>query len=179
MSEGGNHEDACIIARAKVRDPDAIAVLYDRYATSLYRVAYGLMRSRADAEDVVHDVFVGLPTALKTFEHRGSFVGWLKRVTSRVALMKLRAQRLAREVTLGKLEGVLSNPREVSALDRLSLEDAIGGLPPKLRTVFVLKEVEGFPHDEIASMLGIGVAASKVRLHRARRRLRERLEGPT
>ena len=167
--------EAELIARAEARDSDAIGALYDQYAPILYRVAYNLMGSAADAEDVVHDVFVGLPNALKTFQHRGSFAGWLKRVTSRVALMKLRSRRIASEVSIGKWEGSTPAKREGSPIERMTIEDAINELPEGLRSVFVLKEVEGFSHQEIAKMLGIRPGASKARLCRARSRLRERL----
>ena len=72
--------------------PDALAALYREHGHALYRLAYRLVGTREDAEDVVHDVFVGLPEALGRYQERGSFAGWLKRVTARLALMRLRTR---------------------------------------------------------------------------------------
>lgn len=168
-------EEVDIVVRAKARDPSAIETLYDRYARELYHVAYHLMGSQADAEDVVHDVFVGLPDSLRTYRQLGTLSGWLKRVTSRVALMKLRRGRIAREVTFGKWEDVLPSRRQSTPVERMSLQDAISSLPPLLRSVFVLKEIQGFSHEEISELLDIKVGTSKARLSRARGRLRLQL----
>ena len=82
-----------LIERAKTGEPSAIADLYGRYATTLYQTAYRIIGSRSDAEDVVHDLFVGLPSALKRYEDHGQFAAWLKRVAVRLALVSLRSGR--------------------------------------------------------------------------------------
>ena len=151
-------------------DLDAIAELYRRHAEALIAVAYRLLLSRADAEDVVHDLFVGLPEALRTYEERGRMEGWLKRIVVRLALTRLRAKRHIALDASTELAVVPADP-----VNRVAIERALGELPPALRAVLVLKEIEGFSHAEIASTLGISVAASEVRLHRALRRLRELL----
>ena len=158
-----------------VRDGEgaALAALYHRYARDLMAVAYRLLMSRADAEDVLHDVFVGLPEALRRYEPRGTLKGWLKRVTVRVALTRLRRARARREVTLDDAPTVAGRFGEVS--DTIALADALASLPPPLRAVVVLKEIEGYSHEEIGELLGISRGASEVRLHRAMRRLRARL----
>lgn len=76
---------------------DALAALYCRHAAALHRLAYRLTRTSQDAEDVVHDVFVGLPEALAHYEERGALLSWLKRITARVALKRLRPQKRRRE----------------------------------------------------------------------------------
>src|SRR6266545_3734721 len=86
------------IEAARAGSPDTLAVLYQDHGAALYRLAYRLTGTREDAEDVVHDVFVGLPEALRRYEERGSLEAWLKRVTARVALMRLRRRRRQREV---------------------------------------------------------------------------------
>jgi len=86
------------IDAARTGDPEALASLYRTHGAVLYRLAYRLTGTAQDAEDVVHDVFVGLPKALGRYEERGSFASWLKRVTARVALMRLRARTRRREV---------------------------------------------------------------------------------
>ena len=149
-------------------DLDAIAELYRRHADALLAVAYRLLLSRAEAEDVVHDLFVGLPEALQKYEERGRMESWLKRIVVRLALSRLRAKRL---VALDESVDVAVVPAD--PVNRVAIERALATLAPALRTVLVLKEVEGFSHAEIAGMLGISVGASEVRLHRALRRLRE------
>jgi RNA polymerase sigma-70 factor (ECF subfamily) len=164
-----------IIARLRLGEADALAVVYDRYAATVYRIAYGLLRDAAEAEDLVHDVFVGLSRAVRTFEGRGSFEAWLKRVTARAALMRLRRQRLRRGYVRQQRQLLSPFRSDASVAARLDLERALGALAPSLRAVFVLKEVHGYSHAEIAELLGITVSAARARLCRARRGLRSNL----
>ena len=164
--------DAELVALVTGGDLAALGALYDRYAGILLAVAYRLLMSRADAEDVVHDVFVGLPEALRRYEERGALASWLKRVTVRVALSRLRHDEVR---AAQSLDASLGAPTRDAAA-AMDLESAVAALPPSLRAVLVLKEIEGYSHAEIADMIGISVAASKVRLHRALRALRRQLE---
>lgn len=164
--------DAEVVALARRGDHASIGVLYDRYAPMLLAVAFRLLMSKPDAEDVVHDVFVGLPEALRRYEERGALSSWLKRVTVRVALSRIRRDEV--RSTQGLDPAIAARSRiDDAAID---LEAAVSGLAPSLRAVLVLKEIEGYSHAEIADMIGISVAASKVRLHRALRALRRKLE---
>ena len=163
------------IARLRGGESDALAEAYDLYAATVFRIAYGLLRDPTEAEDLVHDVFVGLSRAVRTFEGRGSFESWLKRVTARAALMKLRRQRVSRGYLWRQRHLSPGSRSDASVAERLDLERALGALPPSLRAVFVLKEVHGYSHAEIAGFLGITINAAKARLHRARRRLRAHL----
>ena len=138
-------------------------------------VAYRLLQSTADAEDVVHDVFVGLPEALRRYEERGALTAWLRTITARVALARIRAYDAREGLTLTEIGEPLSRQRDVEGL--MSLESAMHQLTPALRAVLVLKEIEGFSHAEIAEMLDISVGASEVRLHRAVAALRALLAG--
>lgn len=121
----------------------------------------------------MHDVFVGLPEALERYEERGSLVGWLNRVTARVALMRLRSRNRRREVAL-EVEGLGAAPSQDA--DRIALQAAVDALPDPLRVVLVLTEIEGYSHAEAAELLGISAGASRVRLTRALKRLRKVLE---
>jgi len=161
-----------LVERAVMQDPAAIAQLYERFGSVVYRIGHRLMESPEDAEDVVQDVFLGLPQTLATFEARGSLEGWIKRVAARVALMRLRQRRRRNEVSLGKMLAVLPGRPWSAPIERLTLEVALRQLPETWMFVFVLKEIEGFAHTEIAAMLGITAEASKSKLHRARKRLR-------
>jgi len=162
------HSDAELVRRTSAGDNDALALLYERHGGRLLTVAYRLLGSRADAEDVVHDVFVGLPEALRRYDERGSLGAWLRVITARMALARMRREQLRGEVDSGA--DIAAPPRD--ALAAVTLENALRALTPSLRAVVVLREIEGFTHKEIASMLGISRGASEVRLHRAIAELR-------
>jgi len=172
-TSAANGSAASLIAEARAGSPDALSALYLEHGVALFRLAYRLVGAREDAEDVVHDVFVGLPEALRRYEERGSFGAWLKRVTARMALMRLRCGKRRREVSLDDAAGQAEPPR---ASERDGLQAAVNSLPDHLRVVLVLKEIEGYGHAEIAVLLGISEGASRVRLTRALKRLRHELE---
>ena|SRR2546425_4112871 len=155
---------------------EALAALYREHGAALYRLAYRLTGEQQDAEDVVHDVFVGLPEALRRYEERGSFAGWLKQVTARVALMWLRRARRRREVGL---ERVPDEAQQTATSEGHALQAAVNAIPGPLRTVLVLKQIEGYSHSEIADLLGISPGASRARLNRAMARLRKLLREET
>ena len=172
-TSAGNGSPGSLVAEARAGSPDALSALYLEHGAALFRLAYRLVRAREDAEDVVHDVFVGLPEALRRYEERGSLAGWLKRVTARVALMRLRSGKRRREVALDEAAG---QAEPSATAERDGLQAAVNRLPDHLRAVLVLKEIEGCAHAEIAELLGISEGASRVRLTRALKRLRNELE---
>ncbi|MDX1674762.1 MAG: sigma-70 family RNA polymerase sigma factor, partial [Longimicrobiales bacterium] len=147
------------------------------YADDVYQVALRITASRADAEDVTQNVFAGLPEALSAYGGTGELGAWIRRVATRGALLLLRQnrrqQRYEREA---ERHAPKSEPPDAVEA-RLTLEWVLGRMPEDWRVVYVLKEMEGHSHEEIADLLGISVGASTVRLHRARRFLRDRLEG--
>src|SRR5436190_19460399 len=164
-----------IVAAARRGEPPALAALYRAHGAAVFRLAYRLTGAREDAEDVVHDVFVGLPEALERYEERGRLGAWLRRVTARVALMRQRKWQRRRETALDDAAEVATRP--VTTSEHVALRAAIDALPIALRNVLVLKEMEGYSHAEVAELLGIGVVTSRVRLLRALRRVRRQLEG--
>ena len=169
--------DLRLVARVRAGEPDALGDLYNRYARPLLGLAERLLGPGQDAEDVLHDVFLGLPEALRQYAEQGNLEGWLKRVTARVALNRLRSHRRRNEFSL--VAAQQTHARAAHPLDAMALRDALAQLPESLRAVFVLKEVEGFSHGEVADLLHISRGASEVRLHRAIRSLRQLLEpGP-
>lgn len=163
-----------LIAAVRNGDAAALGEVYDRFARALLAIAYRLLQSREDAEDVVHDIFVGLPELLRKYEERGAFPAWLRKVTARVALARLRDMAAQRGEPLDDAtQRLAATPRDLAAV--ISLEDAMRRLSPALRAVIVLKEIEGFSHAEVARLLDISVGASEVRLHRAIQALRAEL----
>lgn len=160
------------IRRARAGSREALAELYHRYSDRLYATAHRLTRSEADAEDILQDVFVNLPENLRRYDGDGSLASWLKRVTVRTALMMERTRRRRREVSLPSLASFPFGSGPPPAVDAVALRRAIDRLPEGWRLVFVLKEVEGYSHSEVADFLGITVGASQASLSRARKRLR-------
>ncbi|MEJ7758033.1 MAG: sigma-70 family RNA polymerase sigma factor [Gemmatimonadaceae bacterium] len=161
-----------LINRTRRGEPAALAEVYGRYSESLMRLAWRLTGSADDAEDILHDVFVGLPEALRHYDERGSFEPWIKRIIARTALSAIRAKRRSRELSLDDHPLIESSERADSAADSAPIQRAIEALPESLRLVFVLKVMEGHSHAEISAMLGINRGTSEVRLHRAVRALR-------
>lgn len=161
-----------LVCRLRAGEERAIAETWHEYAGGLLNLAYRLTGRSDDAEDVVQDLFVGLPEALQKYEERGQFLPWLRRITVRLALMRLRRGRQRGEVRLE----LAPNTTHRQPTDSLALEAALARLPDEQRTVVVLKVIEGYSHEEIAELLGIRRNASEVRLHRALARLRTTLE---
>jgi RNA polymerase sigma-70 factor (ECF subfamily) len=151
----------------------ALELLYRRYAVVVLRVAASLTRNAADAEDVAQDVFLGLPHALRRY-HPGNFEGWLKTVTARTALMRIR--RRARERDIQTSLSFTVDEAHGDEGDRLVDSDrvrrATERLPESLRNVLVLRLLRGLPHAEIGRLLGLTTNACEVRLCRAIKQLR-------
>ena len=177
MSVSENNPNPTLLSRLGRGDADALREVYERYADDVYRIALRLTGSSADAYDVTHDVFVGLPEAMQRYDPDRPFGSWLRGVTVRTAQMRLRSARRRREVALPNVPAMAVRSRQDAAVDRLTLEKALNELSPDLRSVVVLRELEGLSYQEIADLLGITKSAAAVRLHRARRRLREILRG--
>lgn len=169
--------DPVLLARARAGEPGALEEIFREHGTLMLAVAERITGSADDAQDVVQDIFVGLPEALRGFDGSGVLAAWLRRLTARASLLRLRTdKRRTKWHRRAVHEGPRSHrPTAVEA--RLTLERVLDRMPHELRVVYVLKEVEGYSHSDIASMLGISSGASEVRLHRARRFLKDRLTG--
>jgi RNA polymerase sigma-70 factor (ECF subfamily) len=165
-------ESAVLLEAVRGGSVEALGELYRRYGELVYGAAVRLTGSHEEAEDVLQDVFVGLPRALRNYRESHRFEGWLRRVAVRTALMRMRAVRRKREAPL---DDTTTAPPGAHPLDRVALERAVGALPDSFRVVFVLKEIEGYSHAEIASLLGISSAASATRLSRAWAILRQKV----
>jgi RNA polymerase sigma-70 factor (ECF subfamily) len=171
---GQGTTDAELLRRVQQGDVDALGDLFDIFGADLFTLARRMMGSTADAEDVVQDVFLGLPEALRKYEEQNQPRAWLLKVTARVALSRLRSRSRKREVGI-EAAAAIADPADRPLLSEVSLERALEELPETLRQVFLLKNADGFSHEEIAAFLNISVSASQVRLHRAVRQLRRRL----
>lgn len=187
--------DLELVERLKRGDAAALEALMERYASRVYRLAHGITRNAADAEEVEQDVFLNLFRKIGTFEGRAALGSWIYRVTANAALIKRRGKRFEVEVPLedhlptfkedGHRDGdrayVLADwsqsPEEelLSRETRGLLNRALDELPDHYRAVLVLVDVEGLSNEEAAAALEESVASVKSRLHRARMILRERV----
>lgn len=159
-----------LAARVQSGSLDALEELYRATSADLLRLATRLTRDPAEAADVVHDVFVGLPAALASYQERGQLLAWLRRVTARTVIQRARTRRRAHERD-GRYAA--ERPGATAATEGVvTAEDALARLPMSLRSVVVLRELEGMSHDEIAKTLGISSTASRLRLWRGLEKLR-------
>lgn len=158
-------------------DADAIAWAYREYAGHLLHSATALLGDRATAEDLVHDLFVGLPETLRRYQEHGQFGAWLSRVAIRMALMRLRAMRRRSEVGFDAVAEPARRAEGDGLADRLLIEGALAGLAEDARTVVVLRDLEGWSYRDIADFVGASEGTVMTRHCRAMRRLKTALEG--
>ena len=167
---------ADIVTRARAGDPSAFRALYEAHVGRVHAVCLRLTGDPAFAEELTQDAFVRAWQHLASFRGASSFGTWLHRLTVNLVLTSLRG-RLRRERRLPLWADPPDTPDPVrrDVAQAVDLERAIAALPPGCRTVFVLHDVEGWPHHEIAAQLNLAVGTCKAHLFRARRLLRAQL----
>ena len=165
------------VRRAQAGDQQAFAEVYREHAGRVYALCLRLAGNAADAESLVQDVFVRVWERLGSFRFDSAFTSWLHRVTVNVVLENRRSER-RREARVLPVEdpAALERGGTGDSARRMDLERAIAELPEGAREVFILYDVEGYGHAEIAAMTGIAEGTSKAQLFRARRLLRKALE---
>lgn len=173
-------DEAELIGAAQRGDRRAFDELVRRTFVDTHTLARRLTGNEEDASDVVQEAYLRAWRGIGKFRGEAQFSTWLYRITANAAASHLRKRRRQRTEVLDDLDEpadlrIEAQPASMAesgeALERISI--ALDELPVKLRTVVVLKDVYGLPHESIAEELGITVAAAKVRLHRGRRRLRD------
>ncbi len=163
-------------------DMDAFEELYRRHFRRVYALCLRMMGNPTEAEDLTQEVFTNLYKKIGSFRGDSAFTTWLHRMTVNQVLMHFRKRSTRSERTTEEGETPVQivlgteNPNRMPIIDRIALEKAIAELPPGYRTVFVLHDVEGHEHEEIASILGIAAGTSKSQLHKARLKLRNLLK---
>jgi RNA polymerase sigma-70 factor, ECF subfamily len=167
--------DPDLIPRIRRGDPGGLTAIYRAFGGELLALARRLTGSDADAEDVLHDLIVGLPDAMRSYDERGKLRAWLKQVVVRMCLMRLRATRRRRETGLDAV-GQLPVRAAPAGDFNDDIEIALRELSPPIRAVVVLRFIDGLSHREIAETLGISINASEARLSRGLVVLRRRLE---
>lgn len=166
-----------LIRRSQTGDERAMEALYFRYKTALFNMAYRYTYDRATAEDLLQEIFIKVFTHIDDVRMAETFTGWIYRIALNTCYSHLRVKKaeLQKAVPLADVEGVLHAPgeNESSGDVRRPLDEGIACLPEKLKEIFLLHDVQGFKHEEIARMLGLSVGTSKSQLFKARIRLRD------
>ena len=165
------------VTLAAAGDRRAFERLYRAHVDRVYSLCARMTADRGQAEELTQDVFVRAWEKLALFRGESSFGTWLHRLAVNVVLNQLKSDgRQRKRVMDDDGAGAVLPARPGTPGDRMDLEKAIASLPPGARRVFVLHDVEGFRHEEIAEQLGITSGGSKAQLHRARLLLREALQ---
>jgi RNA polymerase sigma-70 factor (ECF subfamily) len=175
-----------VIRRAQQGDAEAFETIYRLHSQRVYALCLRMLGNPAEAEDLAQEAFLQLFRKIHTFRGESAFSSWLHRLTANVVLMSFRKKRpLATsldEVTRSDEESDMPR-KEIGVLDlhlsgvfdRVNLQAAIAQLPEGYKSMFILHDLHGYEHNEIAEILGCSVGNSKSQLHKARKRLRELL----
>ena len=173
-----------LIALAQQGDEEAFAALFETHKRRVYSLCLRMTGNTAEAEDLTQEAFLQLFRKISTFRGESAFSTWLHRLAVNVVLMHLRKKGL-QVISLDETDTSKDEPvkrdygeddrRLTGSVDRIGLQRAIADLPPGYRTVFVLHDVEGYEHNEIAEIMNCSVGNSKSQLHKARMKLRDRL----
>ncbi|HEY6770475.1 MAG TPA: sigma-70 family RNA polymerase sigma factor [Candidatus Sulfotelmatobacter sp.] len=184
--QGEEFSEAEAIDRAKLGNADAFQALYDRHKRRVYSLCLRMTANTAEAEDLTQEAFLQLYRKIGTFRGESAFSTWLHRLSVNVVLMHLRKKGLP-VVSLEETTqpGEEESPKKdfgaedvalAGSIDRLHLQRAVQSLPPGYRTIFVLHDVQGYEHNEIAKIVGCSIGNSKSQLHKARMKLRDLLK---
>ena len=181
----GEDELAPLVAAARAGEPGAFDELVRRTYADAFTLAVRLLGDDEDARDVVQEAYLRAYRAIGRFRGDARFTTWLYRIVANRAATAAGRRGRHRHEPLDEAVGVADEHperdperRAVDLSDRRRVQQALAGLPEKLRLVVVLRDVYDLPHEAIAAELGITETAAKVRLHRARKRLRARLGLP-
>ena len=167
--------------RCRNGDADAFEELYRQHAGRLYNLAFRMAGSASEAEDLLQEVFLHAYRKLDSFRGDASLGTWLYRLGMNQCLDYLRGRQAKMRQTTesldddGAAEPMAPMPATPVAVNRMDLERAIGRLPEGCRAAFLLHDVEGFEHHEVATILGVSEGTSKSQVHKARMKLRAML----
>jgi RNA polymerase sigma-70 factor, ECF subfamily len=184
-SQSNKLSEAEAIERAKLGDAGAFEALYNLHRRRVYSLCLRMTANTAAAEDLTQEAFLQLFRKIGTFRGESAFSTWLHRMAVNVVLMQLRNKGLNVVPLEDTMEGEEDSPKKepgaddvrlAGSIDRLQLEHAISELPPGYRMIFLLHDVQGYEHNEIANMAGCSIGNSKSQLHKARMKLRELLK---
>src|ERR1700755_2257237 len=174
--------DYALTRRAARGDASAFEELYRLHHRRVYTLCLRMTQNEAEAEDITQDIFIVLLHKAGDYRAEASFTTWLHRMTVNQVLMHFRRRKAKREEQAEDERDETPAPRgsagarPAQLIDRITLEDALARLPPGYRAAFVLHDIQGFEHEEVARLLGCAVGTSKSQLHKARTTLRKLLK---
>lgn len=167
--------DDDLVARCRRGDLGAFEAIYRRHSTSVFNLAYRLVGNATDAEDLLQEIFLLAFNKLLSFHGQAAFGTWLYRVATNRCLDHLRSKARRNQSMTESLDETApasASPPMESTADRLDLERCISRLPDSYRAAFLLYDVEGFDHREVAEILGVAEGTSKSLVHKARLKIR-------
>ena len=177
---------AALVARAQGGEPEAFEELFQRHKQRIYSLCLRMIGNTAEAEELTQEAFMQAFRKMHTFRGESAFSTWLHRLSVNVVLMRMRKKTVVelpldewvQEDEAGEHYKQIGAPDLVLAgsIDRVHLRRAMAQLPPGYKQVFVLHDVQGYEHREIAVILGCSIGNSKSQLHKARMRMRELLQ---
>ena len=174
----GRAEEMALVERCRRGDLAAFEAIYRTHSGRLYSVACRMLGNPADAEDLLQEIFLAAHRKLDSFRGESALGTWLYRLATNLCLDHLRSRAAKSSQVTDAIddEPALADigSRRVAdrTVDRMDLERALAQLPEGCRTAFVLHDVEGLEHREVAEVLGIAEGTSKSQVHKARLRLR-------
>ncbi len=170
--------DFDLAQKAALGNISAFELLYERYHRRTYSLCLRMTSSPTEAEDLTQEVFIQLFRKIGSFRGESAFSTWLHRLTVNQVLMHFRRRSVKNEKTSedGEIPEQIvpgtENQAKMPVLDRIAITRAVNQLPPGYKSVFMLHDVEGYEHEEVARLLKISVGTSKSQLHKARLKLR-------
>ncbi len=172
-----------VIKRSREGDIQAIEAIYKHFNRPLFNLVYRYTYNSEIAEDLLQDIFLKIFTHLQDIRNEETFVGWIYRIAINTCYSYLRRKKSQhqRTIPLSEVERTVEGKTNESGdeIMKKTLDDAIQVLPGKMKSIFLLHDVQGFKHEEISRMLGCSMGTSKSQLFKARMKMREYLENKT
>jgi RNA polymerase sigma-70 factor (ECF subfamily) len=177
------HDEADLISRCQGGDEEAMKEIFDQYREKVYRIAYGVVRHREDALDIVQEVFIKVFRSIKNFEGKSRFYTYLYRMAMNTAIdhsrrtKKMTTSSIDEEGGFVPVDAVENRPDRIAAQKELEdkLKKAMDGLPADQKTALIFREVEGLSYQEMAEAMGCSIGTVMSRLHYGRKKVQESL----
>ena len=167
-----------VVNRCKDGDTKAMETVYTHYKSSLFNLAYRYSKNHASAEDLLQEIFIKVFTQIKKLRSPEAFKSWLYRIAVNTCVSYTRKKGQEKEVSLDNIQEADESKDDHFFMGK-NLEKGIALLPPKQKSVFLLHDVQGFTHEEIADIMELRKGTSKSQLFKARMKLREYLSETT
>ena len=179
-----DRDEADLISRCKKGDQEALKEIFDQYHQRVYRIAYGVVRHREEALDIVQEVFIKLFRSIQNFEGKSKFYTYLYRMAMNTAIDHTRKMGKNLSLSLDEDRGFQPSERDEKRPDRALLDkeleervnQAMGKLPGDQRAALILREVEGLSYQEMAEAMGCSIGTVMSRLHYGRKRIQALLK---